>query len=181
MHRARFAISASMLALIAATPAAAQEFYAGLGLEFGNNEMGDAVGNDYDGEQTLGSVLGGVRLNAGNWFFGAEGETSVFADYDSDFFGADLDRVSRLRAIGGYDFGGFAGYAAVGGAWVEGELAGAGLDDSAEGMTYGIGGQYTINDRWDARLEVIHDDVEFQNGTYDWENTSLRAAAIVKF
>jgi opacity protein-like surface antigen len=180
--RGPLALSASVFALAAASPAMAQNFYVGLGLEGSiDTQMSDAVGSDFDSELTMGSVIGGVRLNHNNFFFGAEGETSLFAEYDSDFSTADLDRVSRLRAIGGYDFGSISGFAAVGGAWVEGELAGPGLDDPADGWTYGIGGEYTINDRFDIRVEAIHDDVEFEDGTYSWENTSLRAGAIVKF
>ena len=48
-------------------------------------------------------------------------------------------------------------------------------------MTYGIGAEFTVNDRWDLRAELIRDDVEFEDGSYSWENTSLRAGAIVKF
>jgi opacity protein-like surface antigen len=176
------AASASILALITAAPAAAQDFYVGFGLEYGDTEMTDAIPVDYSGDLTMGSLFGGVRVPANNFFFGAEAETSLFTDYStSSFTGDDIDRISRLRALGGYDWGAFAAFAAAGGAWVEGELSGPGLDDSANGWTYGLGGEYTINDRFDVRLEVIHDDVEFENGSYSWENTSLRAGAIVKF
>lgn len=176
------AATASILALASATPAFAQNFYVGLGLEYGDTEMTDALGDDYSGNLTMGSVFGGVRFPVNNWFFGAEGETSIFADYSTDTFtGDDLDRVSRLRGLAGYDFGGVSAFAAVGGAWVDGELSGPGLDDSADGMTYGIGAEFTVNDRWDLRAELIRDDVEFEDGSYSWENTSLRAGAIVKF
>jgi opacity protein-like surface antigen len=130
----------------------------------------------------MGSVIGGVRFNHNNFFFGAEGETSLFTDYSSDWSTlSELDRVSRLRAIGGYDFGAISAFVALGGVWTEGELAGPGIEDSADGTTWGIGGEYSLNDRWDVRLEYIHDEVEFADGTYEWENSSLRAGAIVRF
>ena len=175
------AISASLLALAAGSPAAAQNFYVGAGVETSVESDLSALGTDFSNDLTMGSVLGGVRFNHSNFFFGAEGETSLFTDYDSDWSPAsELDRVSRLRAIGGYDFGAFSAFGAVGGVWTEGELAGPGLADSADGTTWGVGGEYSINDRWDVRLEYINDEVEFDSG-YEWQNSSVRAAAIVKF
>jgi len=181
--RIPFVATASLLALTVAGPAAAQNFYVGAAVEFGDTEMSDAVGGDYSGELTMGSVIAGVRFTtASNFFFGAEGETSLFTDYETDTFtGDDVDRISRLRAIGGYTFDRWSVYAAAGGAWLEGLPGGAGLEDSADGYTYGLGGEYSLNDRFNLRVEAIRDDLEFEDGSYGWENTALRAGAIVKF
>ena len=178
--RGPFAISASLLAFIVASPAAAQNFYVGAGVETSVDSELSALGTDYSNDLTMASVLGGVRFNVNNFYFGAEGETTLFTEYDSDWSTAsELDRVSRLRAIGGYDFGAITAFAAVGGVWTEGEILGFG-EDSADGTTWGVGGEYSINDRWDVRLEYIHDEVDVESG-YEWENSSLRAGAIVRF
>ncbi|MBI1211224.1 MAG: outer membrane beta-barrel protein [Alphaproteobacteria bacterium] len=183
MARIPLAIPASFLALAAATPAHAQQnFYLGLGVEHGWTEMDDAVGGKYDGDLTALDVLGGARFWQDNYFFGAEVETTLATDYNTDSFtGDDLDHVTRLRGLFGYDFGDITGFVAAGGTWVNGPLAGPGLDDSADGWNLGIGGEYDINDMFSVRLEAIHDHTDFENGSYEWHNTSIRAAAIVRF
>jgi outer membrane immunogenic protein len=182
MARIPLVIPASFLALAAVTPANAQNFYVGLGLEQGWTEMNDAVGGDFDGDITALDVFGGVRFWSDNFIFGAEVETTLTAGYDSDFGGnEEIDRVSRLRGLVGYDFGEFSAFVAGGGTWVHGEIAGSGLDDSAEGWNIGVGGEYAFNDVFSVRLEAIHDQTEFENGTYEWNNTAIRAGAIIKF
>src|SRR5690348_11169722 len=140
MNRVSLAVSASALAFAAASPAAAQNFYLGVGVEHGIDGNLHALGTDYSNDLNMGSVIGGVQFNSGNFFFGAEGETTLFTDYDSDWCScADLDRVSRARAIGGYDFGQVSAFAAVGKVWVDGDVTGGGVSaDSADGLTYGI-------------------------------------------
>lgn len=181
--RIPLAATVSLLTLAAAGPVAAQNFYAGVGVEFGDTEMSDAVGGDYSGNLTMGSVIAGVRVTtASNFFFGLEGETSLATSYDTDTISGDeVDRISRLRAVGGYNFDRWSVFAAAGGTWLEGQPGGAGLEDSADGYNYGLGGEYSINDRFNVRLEAIRDDLEFEDGSYGWENTALRAGAIVKF
>lgn len=182
--RARLALTASFLAFGVANPAlAAPQFYAGVGIEYGDTEMTDAVPTDYDGELWSGSVIAGVRFDLpSNFFLGAEGETTLFTSYDSDFGGNDdVDRIWRLRARGGYDFGDLSAFVAVGGVWVDGPLAGTGLEDSSDGITYGAGVDYALNDQFDLRLEVIRDDTEFENGSYEWDNTAVRVGALIKF
>jgi len=182
--RTRLALTTSFLALGVANPAAAApQFYAGLGIEYGSTEMTDAVSGEYSGDLWSGSVIAGVRFGfPGNFFVGAEGETTLFTDYETDTFtGDDLDRVWRLRGVGGYDFGDIAAFVAVGGVWVDGALAGSGLEDSSDGLTYGAGIDYAVNDQFDLRLEVIRDETDFENGTYEWDNTAVRAGALIKF
>lgn len=178
-----FAVSASILAFVVGAPAFAQQFYVGGAVELGSTEMSDCCGGEFEGDLRMGSVLGGLRFDVNaNYFVAGEVETSLFTSYETDTWsGDDIDRVTRARVLAGYDFGQIAAFAAVGGTWVSGPLAGSGLEDSAEGWNYGIGGNYAVNDRVDVRLEVIHDETEFENGTYSWDNTSLRAGAIVNF
>lgn len=182
--RTQLALTASILALTAAVPARATQFYVGAALEVGNSEMTDAVSQTFDGDLTTGSIIVGVLVPVDDkWFVAAEGETTLFTSYDPDNYSGsdDIDRIWRLRARGGYDFGQWSVYGAVGGVWVEGPIAGVGLDDSASGLTYGAGIEYGVTDQVDLRLEVIRDETEFESGSYEWDNTSLRAGATIKF
>lgn len=179
--RARLAVSVSILALsTAAVPAmASPEFYAGLGIEYGDSDASFTTGSN---DLWAGSVIAGVRHTfPGNFFIGAEGDATLFASYEPDSGIGDLDRIWRLRGRAGYDFGEIAVFAAVGGVWIDGPLAGAPFSDSAEGTTYGGGIDYTLNEQFDLRLEVIHDEVETEGTSYEWENTSVRAGAVIKF
>jgi hypothetical protein len=181
-HKVRLALSASLLALTA-SGATAQEFYLGLALEIGDPEMTDITPTTYPGDLTMGSVLAGVRFPTANgFFFGAEAETSLFTNYDTATFGGDeVDRISRLRALAGYDFQTFSLFAAAGRSWLDGLPAGPGLEGGAQGNTFGLGAEIPVSERIDFRLEAIHDDLNFENGSYSWDNTALRLGAIIKF
>ncbi len=177
MRRLPLTVGASVFAFAVAAPAYAQNFYVGLGVEQGSTET-DFFGG-VDGDLTDISVLAGARLHAGPWFAGVEGETTLYTNHDVDGGGGDLDRVSRLRALGGYDFGQFSAFAAAGGTWVEADDFFG--EDLNNGFNYGVGGEYSFNDRFSGRLEYIHDEGEFFDGNYEWQNDALRASAIVKF
>jgi len=181
MARIPLVIPASFLALASVAPADAQNFYVGVGIEQGWTEMDDAVGGEFDGNITGFDVFAGARFWADNFIFGAEAETTLGTHYSTDdFVGDDVERVTRLRGLAGYDFGEFSGFVTAGGTWIEGPIAGSGLEDSADGWNVGIGGEYEINDVFSVRLEAIHDQTEFENGSYEWDNTSIRAGAIVR-
>jgi opacity protein-like surface antigen len=177
MNRLPLFLTVSFAALAAAPGVAnAQNFYLGLGVERGDTSI-DPV--DVDGEMTNVAVFGGVRLSAGNFFFGGEGETSLSTEVEFDGGGSgDIDRASRLRALAGYDFGQISIFGAAGGTWISDDDA---IGDDVDGWNYGVGGEFDFNDRFSARLEYIHDEGEFFDGNYEWSNDALRAGAIVKF
>jgi len=182
MNRLPLALSASVFALAVAAPAHAQNFYAGLGVESGKTTLDIGGGDDFDGDITNVSVFAGVRLHANNFFYGAEVETTLSSEASNDVFGDnDIDRVTRLRAMGGYDFGRWSGFVAAGGTWVDGSPFFNGFGDGANGWNVGVGGEYSFTDHFAVRAEVIHDETEFNDGNYEWHNTSLRAGAIVRF
>jgi len=181
MDRLPLALSASVFALAMATPAHAQNFYVGLGVEKGNTSV-DTHPGSLDGDITDVSVFGGVRFNAGNWVYGAEGETTLSTDDSLQFgLGGDIDRVSRLRALGGYQFGQWTLFATAGGTWVDGSPFVSGFSDGASGWNAGVGGEYSLNEHFSLRGEYIHDATDFNDGNYEWTNDALRASAIVKF
>lgn len=184
--RSTLLLTASALVMGLCAPAQATQFYVGAGLEVGSSKMSDEFGNHADADLVTGSVIVGAVMPLGtNWFVSAEGETTLFTSYDSDVYtgNEDVDRIWRLRARGGYDFGQWAIYGALGGVWVDGDVAGEFEPGSPDGVTYGGGVEYAFDDRIDLRLEVIRDETDYNNadGTYEWDNTSLRAGAVIKF
>lgn len=179
--RARLALTVSFLALgAAAQPAiAGTDFYVGLGIEYGDSEVVPGV----EGELWAGSVIAGVQHTfPGNFFIGAEGETTLFSNYEPEGGGsADIDRIWRLRGRVGYDFGQLSVFGALGGVWVDGPVGIVLTDDSADGITYGGGIDYSVSEQVDLRLELIRDETELESGIYEWDNTSVRAGAVIKF
>lgn len=173
-------IGVSALALITAQHAQAQDFYAGFGYESGSGEFD---GNDVD--TSAGSFLAGYRYNlANNVFLGGELETSVISDYSYSSAGDEsMERLSRLRVLAGYNFGQFAVFGALGGTRATGDFLGAATTSSMSGLTFGLGGEFAATDRVSLRLEAIHDNLSgnIDTESYDWDNTSVRAAAIFKF
>lgn len=176
MNRLPLALTASFFALAVAAPAHAQDFYAGIGVEQGNTNIDFGPGN-FDSSMTNVSVFGGIRLHSGSFFYGAEGETTLSANHDD----GDIDRLSRLRAMAGYDFGQWSAFAAAGGTWANGDLFNWGNGDDAHGWNVGVGGEYSFTNTLAVRAEVIHDETEYNDGNYEWHNTSVRASAIIKF
>lgn len=178
MHR-KLLMSASVLAVIAVQPLAAQNFYVGLGAEFGNGQGTGLLTPDT--ETSAVSVIAGARYTfANNMFAGGEIETALTNNHS--VFGSDdeLDSLSRARVLVGYDFGQFAAFGAYGLGKASGPVAGN--FGTYEGKTWGVGGEYALNDRFDLRVEAIRDDFEIENNSgYGWENSSVRAAAVVKF
>ena len=181
MARIPLVIPASFLALASVTPADAHNLYLGLGIERGWTETDDAVGGSWDGDITSVDIFAGARFWIDNFIVGAEVETTLGTDYDDPFNGDDIDRVSRFRGLAGYDFGNISAFVTAGGTRVKGPISGPGLDNTAGGWNIGAGGEYEINDMFSVRLEAIHDETEFENGSYEWDNTSIRAGAIVRF
>jgi opacity protein-like surface antigen len=130
-------------------------------------------------------LLGGYRYAVNDQFFvGGELETSIATDYDTSVSDtASVDRLSRLRVLAGYDFGQFAVFGALGGAQIQGDLIGGGSGGNFSGATFGLGTEVSVSDRVDLRLEAIRDNLSGDAGgtSYDWDNTSVRAAATFKF
>jgi Outer membrane protein beta-barrel domain len=173
-------LGVSTLAVLSAMPSAAQDFYVGLGAEFGN---GTAIGlSSLDSELQSFSLLAGGRYTFANkMFLGGEIETSLSTDYSITEVDYDFDSLRRARLLFGYDFGTFRAFGAYGVGEAQGNLSGFG-PGKYSGKTWGIGGEYDVNDRIGLRVEAMRDDFDFENNSgYGWENQSLRAAAVVKF
>jgi opacity protein-like surface antigen len=95
-----------------------------------------------------------LAYNAANIDLGAVGE---------------LDSVTQLKLMGGYDLGQTLVYATVGGAHAKATLSGVGRSDN--GLVLGVGMDYALNDAWTVGGEFTHH--RFNN--FDNSGADLRA------
>lgn len=124
-------------------------FYAGLQYGQGNAELSDGFGDsDFDG---YGAHVGYLR-DFGTFVLGGE------LDYNK----ADLDDLDgdgdlwRLRGRAGYDMGRFQPYLTLGAARVSADFEGE--DVSETGITYGIGAEYLVTERFSVGAEYSRSD-----------------------
>ena len=128
-----------------------------------------------------GGFYGGVQYGVGDADLDFMGVTASVGDFDAfglhigylhdmgrwiiggelDYNRVDWDRnpdsdLLRLRGRVGYDFGRFQPYMTLGIAGVTGEDAG--IDYSETGITYGIGAEYLISDRFSVGAEYSRAD-----------------------
>lgn len=123
-------------------------FYAGLQYGQGNTEAslgGDSVETDFDAY----GVHGGYNRDFGNYVLGGELDYNKI-DLDDDAGDADL---WRLRGRAGYDMGKFLPYVTLGAAHISGDN-----DLSETDVTYGIGGEYMVTDKFTVGAEYTKQD-----------------------
>lgn len=183
-----FAGTTSILTLLAALPVASQEYYVGLGLgTVGGQDDNSGVTADF----VSASGLAGVRFGTGSFFYGAEIDFDVpLGDIDTCYFPVmcGVDSTIRAKGLIGREFGGFDVFASVGYVSMAASLGYFGgspdYPQIYSGLTYGIGAQIPVSERFDVRVEAMQDVVEFDNGYGEgnsWTNTTLRVAAIFTF
>ncbi|AJE45095.1 outer membrane protein [Celeribacter indicus] len=159
-------------------------FYAGLqygqgtaSLDFDDDILVDA--DDEDDFDAYG-LHAGYMWDFGQWVAGAE------LDYNkADFDEADEADLVRLRGRAGYDLGRFLPYVTLGVANISSDFTDV-IDDDADfsetGVTYGIGVDYLVSDRFSVGLEYSKqdfDEVEEIGGEsidLDAEMVQIRAA-----
>lgn len=147
---------ASAIALTAGA-VQAQDVYAGVSFDYGSAKSGES--------QTVASLLAGATYDISTFSVGAEIEYGAAAT-----LGGDYD-TTRLRVMGGYDFGSVTGIASIGGSRFD---EGA---DSYTGYNFGLGVQAPITNALELRGEVIQD-VMSDGGT---DATTTRLGAIYSF
>ncbi|HWL56657.1 MAG TPA: porin family protein [Paracoccus sp. (in: a-proteobacteria)] len=122
-------------------------FYAGIQYGKGNAELdyaGASADSDFDGY----GLHAGYMRDFGNFVLGGELDYNRVSLDDTDEDG-DL---WRLRGRAGYDMGKFLPYATLGVAQLE-------LGDLSEtGITYGLGADYMINDKFTVGAEYTRND-----------------------
>ena len=169
------ALGAAVLAL-STQPVLAEDwtgFYLGAGV--GNLEVDpSAVGVKAD-DLSYG-VHGGYRYDTGQFVFGGELEHD-WTDIEVLAGAVTVDRVFRVKATGGYDFGPALVYLAAGAAHAD--LDGLGDD---WGSFYGIGAAYALNERTILGLELLeHTFSDFEGSGIDADAWSIKATASWKF
>lgn len=177
------------------------EFYLGAhgGVIDGDGKTYDNVPATYDYDSDTRGILGllaGVNARSGALLFGVEGDVGFITDTKLDTCSSigipQFCRMStnyHLRGRVGYSFGPLDLFVAAGGALLDTKISVLGTTDSETltGYTLGAGGDYAVSDRAKVRLEVLRDDYgkkEFTPNNYgvkDWEDWTIRAAAIFTF
>lgn len=140
--------AAGCLALMT-VPALAQDwtgFYAGAGI--GKIEVDTSVDGVKESDTSYG-LHAGYRYDAGQWVVGGEFEHD-WTDIELVPGAITVDRVMRLKATAGYDFGQALVYVAAGAAQVDVD----GLGDEWGGF-YGIGAAYAFSPRANVSLELL--------------------------
>ena len=141
-------------------------FYAGAQVGTGNGKV-SYRGFEEKGDVEAYGVHGGYQRDFGTFVFGGELDFNKLNDGD----GADL---IRLRARAGYDLGRVLPYITVGAAHVaDGDL-------SENGVTYGIGADFKVNDKFTVGAEYSKQDFNDFNGVdgldLNTDMVQLRAA-----
>ena len=166
--------------------AAAPEVYVAPGLDWTGGYVGAQLGygdvgssdDSLDGYGWLGGVHAGYRWDLGNWVAGGElsyDKTDI--DMAAD---ATLDDVMALKLTAGREIGNSLVYGTLGAAHANATVAGA--DSSDNGLLYGVGFDYAVNERWTVGGEVLqHQFDDFDGSGVDVDATTLKAKVALRF
>ncbi len=148
-------------------------FYAGAGI--GDLEVETNVAGVQENDRAYG-IHAGYRYDAGKWVLGGEFEHD-WTDIQLVPGAISVDRVMRLKATAGYDFGPALVYFAAGTAQVNVE----GLGDDWGGF-YGLGAAYAVSPKTIVSLEMLeHDFSNIANSGIDADAWSVNLRASWKF
>lgn len=188
------------LAMLAAGPAAAGDFYYGLGLGYGHAKSGTGTFGSAASKANL-SLLGltlGYRVDRTKVFFGGEldGDVRLGGTFHDQASGStcttgangpyycSVDSTLRLRGIvgtslsNGYEVFGSLGVVQVNGTSAVGPTSQANVRST--GFTIGIGAQRAMPKYGVGRLELIYDKADSSNnpGGYDpkYNSVTLKAS-----
>ncbi|SOB98904.1 opacity protein-like surface antigen [Rhodobacter sp. JA431] len=138
-----------------------------------------------DTSDSLGSgsygVFGGYNLQRGSLVYGGELALQA-ADVDTDNGPAHFNNLLDVKARLGWAYGDALPYAFVGysrGQWNNGDGQ---TNDDADGVNYGLGVDYAVNDQWQVGAEFIRRELDTDfNGTansveQNFNAVQLRAA-----
>ena len=118
---------------------------------------GDVDAGGTDGDGTVYGVQGGYDYDFGSFVLG--GEVDYTGAEDGILGGADLDSMTRLKLKAGYDAGPALIYGVVGAAYAN---TSAGDDN---GIVYGVGADYMVNDTVSVGAEYLYHEFEDFNGS----------------
>lgn len=113
---------------------------------------GDVSAPGANGDGAIVGVQTGYRWDLGQTVLGVELDYNK-GNIDLQTPGDELDSITRLKAVAGYDMGKTLVYATAGAAYAEGTVAGANLSDN--GWFAGVGVDYAIDDQWSVGGELL--------------------------
>lgn len=131
----------------------------------------------FGGQGMTGGLLGGYRMDFGQLVAGVE----VNQDWTSiDLGGGDsLDRVARLKVIGGFDMGNALLYGTVAAVRAHADIGGTGVSDNGWGA--GLGVDYALTDRMTLGAELMEHRFDGFGGGADVDATTLNARVGFRF
>lgn len=148
-----------------------------VGAQLGYGDVDSSTGA-LEGSGWLGGVHAGYRWDLGNWVAGTE-LTWDTTDIDLGTTGS-LDDVMALKLTAGREIGNSLVYGALGVAQANATIAG--VDQSDNGIVYGIGFDYAVNDRWTVGGEVLeHQFNNFDGLGVDLDATTVKAKVALRF
>lgn len=148
-----------------------------VGAQLGYGDVDSSTGA-LEGSGWLGGVHAGYRWDLGNWVAGTE-LTWDTTDIDLGTTGS-LDDVMALKLTAGREIGNSLVYGALGVAQANATVGTA--DASDNGIVYGIGFDYAVNDRWTVGGEVLeHQFNDFDGLPVDLDATTVKAKVALRF
>lgn len=166
-------LSVSLLALIAASPVVAQDYYIGLAYGQDNVEIEGSTYNDAFKDNW--ALFGGVRFNRDTLFYGAELDYSTSS---GPYFVNDGD-TWRLRGLIGTSIGDVDVFGALGVGQFDAGMTTIHGSGGADILTYGVGAEYEISDGVRLRGEWLQDEWEYSS--WDFERTTFRIGILKEF
>lgn len=150
--------------------------YVGAQLGYGDVDSSDVT---MEGYGWLGGVHAGYRWDLGNWVAGTE-LTWDKTDIDLGTTGDSLDDVMALKLTAGREIGNSLVYGALGVAQANATVGTA--DASDNGIVFGVGFDYAVNDRWTVGGEVLeHQFNNFDGLGVDLDATTVKAKVALRF
>jgi outer membrane immunogenic protein len=150
-----------------------------VGAQLGYGDV-DSNGAGLDGNDWFGGVHAGYRWDLGSWVAGTE------LSYDANNIGIgavdgdELSDVLALKLTAGREIGNSLVYATLGAAQANASVGGVDLQDN--GLVYGLGFDYAVNERWTVGGEVTeHNFDNFDATGVDFDATTVKAKVGLRF
>ena len=140
-----------------------------VGAQLGYGDVSSSLAG-VDGNGAAGGLHGGYRHDFGQFVAGAELAYNT-SNIDLGTTG-ELDNVTQLKLMGGYDLGQTLVYATAGAAHAKATIGGTEFSDN--GWLLGVGMDYAINDAWTVGGEFNHH--RFDN--FDGTGADIRANSV---
>lgn len=150
-----------------------------VGAQLGYGDV-DSNGAGLDGNGALGGVHAGYRWDLGSWVAGAELAYDKASIDLGAVAGDELDSVTALKLTAGREIGNSLVYGTLGAAHANASVGGADLSEN--GLVYGLGFDYAINDRWTVGGEVLqHNFDDFDGSGVDIDATTAKVKVGLRF